>query len=58
MNLICGFLTIFLSAVSARRIDGIKISLGSARGERDTYVCEGDEGQEKFYACLEKYIPR
>jgi len=55
MSLIYSLFTIFLlSAVSARRIGQPERSIRSVRVVRDTYVCEGDEGREKFDACLEK----
>merc|ERR1712183_1016050 len=46
------YLTVFLlSAVSAGRIGQLERSI---RVERDTYVCEGDEGREMFDACVKK----
>ena len=56
MSFICSLSTIFLlHSVSAGRVDTLERSVGRVRVERDTYVCEGDEGKENFKACLEKY---
>merc|ERR1712215_40063 len=55
MRLFCSVLVCFLlGEVSARRIDTLERIVRSVRVERDTYVCKGDEGLDKFQACTEK----
>ena len=56
ISFICSLLTILLlHSVSAGRVDTIERPIGRVRVERDTYVCEGDEGIDNFNICLKKY---